>query len=276
MSDAYGAGIGQAVGQFVRGNADSSALYDAANISPEDMGALFAAGRQREERQAFEDRLAELRAARGAPLGYTQQRRVAGRYVPRQTYYEQDFLGYVNNLDVDDQAALARAMYAQGLYGRSADIADIMDPALMVDALQGAVYQARDYAQFFEDSRMIPTLQHRFAGYEDMTDEEILAEFIRRGGGGGGGGGGRVVRLPDPAALRDTLEAASSQVLGRTATDAEKRMFVEGINAAVRAGESVDVGARAGVFAREQAPVEAGAMDLKNAGNLVLRALGLG
>lgn len=271
MSDTYGAGTGQVVDQSAPASADSSVLYDAAGLSPEEGAALLAAGRQ----QAFEDRVAELRAARGAPLGYTQQRRVAGQYVPRQTYYEQDFLGYVNNLDGNDQAALARAMYAQGLYGRNTDIADIMDPVLMTGALQDAVNQARNYAQLFQDTQMIPTLEYRFAGYEDMTDEEILAEFIRRGGGGGGGGG-RAVRLPDPAALRDTLEAASSQVLGRKATDAEKRMFVEGINSAVRAGESVDVGARAGVFAREQAPVEAGAMDLKNAGNLVLRALGLG
>lgn len=225
--------------------------------------------------QTDREGLAAIVAQRGSPLGYvTLPPSSVGAGGPQQIYYEEDFLNYVGALDINDQTALAQGMYAQGLYGSDVDIADIMDPLLMTGALQSAVNQAAAYAQLFQDTEMIPTLEYRFAAYKDMTPQEIMAEFIRRGGGGRGGG--RAIRLPDPAALRDTLEAASSQVLGRKATDAEKRMFVEGINSAVRAGESVDVGARAGVFARQQAPVEAGAMDLKNAGNLVLRALGLG
>lgn len=258
------------VRQFI---GDNPTLFRTAGGDVEEMRYALQAQRQ-SQYEAEREELAALVAQRGAPLGYvTLPPSSVGAGGPQQTYYQQDFENYVGGLDINDQTALAQGMYAQGLYGSDADIADIMDPVLMTGALQSAVNQAAAYAQLFQDTEMIPTLEYRFAAYKDMTPQEIMAEFIRRGGGGGGG---RAIRLPDPAALRDTLEAASSQVLGRKATDAEKRMFVEGINSAVRAGESVDVGARAGVFARQQAPVEAGAMDLKNAGNLVLRALGLG
>lgn len=208
-------------------------------------------------------------------LGEIEQPRVAGYEVPAQRFTTDDFYSYVNNLNAEDLYAWQRAAWADGLYPRGTDLTQITDPTLMLSAFIKAKDQAEAYAALRPgEATMIPTLGQRFIKYQGMSDEQLIAALISRGGGGGGGGA--AVRLPDPAALNETLTAASSQVLGRTATDAEKRMFVEGINAAVRAGESVSVQARAREFAREQAPVEAGAMDLKNAGNLVLRALGMG
>lgn len=207
-------------------------------------------------------------------LGYIEQPRVAGYEVPAQRFTTDDFYSYVNNLNAEDLYAWQRAAWADGLYPRGTDLTQITDPTLMLSAFIRAKDQAEAYAALRPGGALVPTLGQRFMKYQGMSDEQLIAALISRGGGGGGGGA--AVRLPDPAALNETLTAASSQVLGRTATDAEKRMFVEGINAAVRAGESVSVQARAREFAREQAPVEAGAMDLKNAGNLVLRALGMG
>ncbi len=224
--------------------------------------------------------MAEQAAESASVVGYMgeiQQPRLAGYRVPARRFTTDDFYSYVNRLSPDDLYAWQRAAWAEGLYPRNTDLTQITDPTLMLSAFSKAKDQAEAYAALRPgEATMIPTLGQRFIKYRGMSDEQLIAAMVSRGGGGGAGGGGRVVQLPDPAGLKEILTAASSEVLGRTATDAEKRMFVEGINAAVRAGESVSVQARASEFAREQAPVEAGAMDLKNAGNLVLRALGMG
>ena len=249
MSDSWVSTVADAVSNTSSGSDDSflDELVQGYGLTPEMLAAL---------RQGSAD---------DTPIGYKTPDLPIGT--------NQFIESYVTNLDQDSRDQIARAMYAEGLYRRGTEIDEIYDDVNWSYAYGQAVQNAQVAAQYIKDGRALPTLGKRFAKFADMSEEQIL-EYLKSQGGGGGGG--RSIRLPDPAGLRQTFEAAAQNVLGRKATDAEKRMFVAGINSAVAAGQSVDVGARAVEAARAQAPARAGAMDRVRAGGLVLQALGMG
>ena len=87
----------------------------------------------------------------------------------------------------------------------------------------------------------------------------------------------RVVNYMDPAGLQAALNDASASVLGRKMTNDEMKAFVSKIHGMQASGiSSISVGAQAEQFAREAAPVEAGAMDYSNAAALIMQAAGIG
>lgn len=115
------------------------------------------------------------------------------------------------------------------------------------------------------------------------------------GGGGGGGGGGRgmgraplQVRLTDDSDLIKIVNAvASSSVLGRALSDEESRKFVEAFHGMERSEQQAAYGgagtvyaapspqAAAEDFARESAPVEAGAHDIAGTFSNFLNIIGV-
>ena len=87
----------------------------------------------------------------------------------------------------------------------------------------------------------------------------------------------RIVNYMDPAGLQAALNDASASVLGRKMTGPEMKEFVNKIHGMQASGiSSISVGAQAEQFAREAAPVEAGAMDHANAASLIMQAAGIG
>ena len=161
-----------------------------------------------------------------------------------------------------------------------------------------------DYEQIFNDagSRSIPNFQNVVEGVIGLAEEAVaydntfFLDILRRGDVGemtsaelakafqdrvaeidAENAPKRIVNYMDPAGLQAALNDASASVLGRKMTGPEMKEFVNKIHGMQASGiSSISVGAQAEQFAREAAPVEAGAMDHANAAALIMQAAGIG
>lgn len=122
--------------------------------------------------------------------------------------------------------------------------------------------------------------------WENVLDDYVdgLTEAGLGGAGGSGGGSGT---LSDPSAVRRTLEATYTQMVGKAPSEEEKRAFVTAIHKMQRdmyaqiysargdggttAGVGVDVGAQAMDFAEAERPVETQAKSIASNADLVRR-----
>ena len=128
---------------------------------------------------------------------------------------------------------------------------------------------------------------------DDLTQlekNEIRVEFQRKIAEAQAKDNMKNVTLVDPAALHDSVDDYFKKVTGRGATDTEVREFVKMFNnltidATPTAKELREGGftrvppnlaAQSRMFAEEQAPVEAKAMQTANKASLIMQALGMG
>lgn len=112
------------------------------------------------------------------------------------------------------------------------------------------------------------------------TDEAAL-QALAGDGGGGGGGGGSSVTLPDPERVRQAIDQAGQQTIGRNVPQAEREAIVAEINndytAASAAGvASYDLDANIRRKIKEKFGGEASGNDLLGALNTFVGMLGVG
>ena len=212
-------------------------------------------------------------------------------YLGGEAYTTEQSVQWFTSLSGADLVDFGEVLFVQG-YGQLEEYEDIFDTQKVVGAYEELLREAYNFqgrleamgaeelGRQFEEFALLPSTEGGSLAavardIRGMSPDEIREYMLSRAKNATGGG--RSITYIDPAQLRAGLDQQAAQVLGRKANAEEQRMFIAGIHAAQRAGgQTINTGARAQEFLREQAPVEAGAMDLKNAGNLVLRALGMG
>jgi len=142
-------------------------------------------------------------------------------------------------------------------------------------AVEGVIGLAED-AVAYDNPYFLDILQRGDVG--EMTPAELAKAFQDRVAEiEAGKKPKRVINYMDPVGLQTALNDASASVLGRKMTGPEMKEFVNKIHGMQASGiSSISVGAQAEQFAREAAPVEAGAMDHANAAALIMQAAGIG
>ena len=142
-------------------------------------------------------------------------------------------------------------------------------------AVEGVIGLAED-AVAYDNPYFLDILQRGDVG--EMTPAELAKAFQDRVAEiEAGKKPKRVINYMDPVGLQAALNDASASVLGRKMTGPEMKEFVNKIHGMQASGiSSISVGAQAEQFAREAAPVEAGAMDHANAAALIMQAAGIG
>lgn len=142
-------------------------------------------------------------------------------------------------------------------------------------AVEGVIGLAED-AVAYDNPYFLDILQRGDVG--EMTPAELAKAFQDRVAEiEAGKKPKRVINYMDPVGLQAALNDASASVLGRKMTGPEMKEFVNKIHGMQASGiSSISVGGQAEQFAREAAPVEAGAMDHANAAALIMQAAGIG
>ena len=157
-----------------------------------------------------------------------------------------------------------------------------------VPALRTAIADAQEASAFGLSQEYLEMFM-----IDDLTQlekNEIRVEFQRKIAEAQAKDNMKNVTLVDPAALHDSVDDYFKKVTGRGATDTEVREFVKMFNnltidATPTAKELREGGftrvppnlaAQSQMFAEEQAPVEAKAMQTANKASLIMQALGMG
>lgn len=160
---------------------------------------------------------------------------------------------------------------------------DTFVPALRTAIEDAATASAFGLSQEYLEMFMIDDLTQ-------LEKNEIRVEFQRKIAEAQAKDNMKNVTLVDPAALHDSVDSYFKKVTGRGATDTEVREFVKMFNdltidAYPTVKEEREGGftkvlpnqeAQARMFAEEQAPVEAKAMQTANKASLIMQALGMG
>ncbi|MCH1579998.1 MAG: hypothetical protein L7S55_04770 [Luminiphilus sp.] len=209
-----------------------------------------------------------IRGGLGAPHYYTEE------IERRDPVFFDDITEILSNLDDDDKNVLALEMFAAGVYD---DINDMYGDDLQRDErvfnamVENTINLASQGTELGFDTTFLKILLG--AGQTEMpdilkriADSKDAAAAARRGGG-------RVIQWADPEGLVRALKDEAKGTLGRTASKAEQRKFVQRIHNMQAKGMSVNVGAQAEVALRESSPVEAGAMDYNAARNSVMQVI---
>ena len=187
----------------------------------------------------------------------------------------------IGALNEQEQKAIAYEIFlgVPGAYGGDYELIFEDDGSLNIPnfqrAVEGVIGLAED-AVAYDNTYFLDILQRGDVG--EMTPAELAKAFQDRVAEiEAERTPKRVVAYMDPAGLQAALNAASASVLGRKMTNQEMKSFVSKIHGMQASGiSSISVGAQAEQFAREAAPVEAGAMDHANAAALIMQAAGIG
>jgi hypothetical protein len=197
-----------------------------------------------------------------------------GTAVTRGPVYESDIVEIMKNLDEDDKNALALEMFAAGVYPDIDDMYDDQfnrDEAFFNAAVSNTIGLAQQGTQLGFDTTFLKILLN--AGQTEMPDLLKKIADSKAAAAAAKRGGGRVIQWADPEGLVRALKEESKGTLGRTASKAEQRKFVQRIHNMQARGESINVGAQAEAALRESSPVEAGAMDYNAARNSVMQVI---
>ena len=187
----------------------------------------------------------------------------------------------IGALEEQEQKAIAYEIFlgVPGAYGGDYELIFNDDGSLNIPnfqrAVEGVIRLAGD-AVAYDNPYFLDILQRGDVG--EMTPAELAKAFQDRVAEiEAGKRPQRVVNFMDPVGLQAALNDASASVLGRKMTGPEMKEFVNKIHGMQASGiSSISVGAQAEQFAREAAPVEAGAMDHANAAALIMQAAGIG
>ena len=187
----------------------------------------------------------------------------------------------IGALEEQEQKAIAYEIFlgVPGAYGGDYELIFNDDGSLNIPnfqrAVEGVIRLAED-AVAYDNPYFLDILQRGDVG--EMTPAELAKAFQDRVAEiEAGKRPQRVINFMDPAGLQAALNDASASVLGRKMTNDEMKAFVSKIHSMQASGiASISVGAQAEQFAREAAPVEAGAMDHANAAALIMQAAGIG
>ena len=187
----------------------------------------------------------------------------------------------IGALEEQEQKAIAYEIFlgVPGAYGGDYELIFNDDGSLNIPnfqrAVEGVIRLAGD-AVAYDNPYFLDILQRGDVG--EMTPAELAKAFQDRVAEiEAGKKPKRVINYMDPVGLQTALNDASASVLGRKMTGPEMKEFVNKIHGMQASGiSSISVGAQAEQFAREAAPVEAGAMDHANAAALIMQAAGIG
>ena len=187
----------------------------------------------------------------------------------------------IGALEEQEQKAIAYEIFlgVPGAYGGDYELIFNDDGSLNMPnfqrAVEGVIGLAVD-AVAYDNPYFLDILQRGDIG--EMTPAELAKAFQDRVAEiEAGKKPKRVINYMDPVGLQAALNDASASVLGRKMTGPEMKEFVNKIHGMQASGiSSISVGAQAEQFAREAAPVEAGAMDHANAAALIMQAAGIG
>tara|TARA_Y100001970_G_C14250987_1_gene871879 strand:- start:3393 stop:4145 length:753 start_codon:yes stop_codon:yes gene_type:complete len=186
----------------------------------------------------------------------------------------------IGALEEQEQKAIAYEIFlgVPGAYGGDYELIFNDDGSLNIPnfqrAVEGVIGLAVD-AVAYDNTYFLDILQRGDVG--EMTPAELAKAFQDRVAEIKAEENKRVVNYIDPVGLQAALNDASASVLGRKMTGPEMKEFVSKIHGMQASGiSSIAVGAQAEQFAREAAPVEAGAMDHANAAALIMQAAGIG
>jgi hypothetical protein len=176
-----------------------------------------------------------------------------------------DVYGEFYNMDATQRQGLQTALFAAGFYGTK-----------KLDSIPFG--EADDTSEAALTALLVRTAKMNAAG-QDVTWEEVLANLSGSDAAkarlAAGGGGGSSVSYYDPTYLAQTLDDAAKNVLGRKASVDEQRMFINAFHAAQAANTNIQSPpASAEAFARQNAPVEAGAHDVSNTFGEFVKLLG--
>lgn len=224
----------------------------------------------------------------GPFIGFGEERRVttftqpegrsayvtSSRMAP-EALFASDFADTLDGFSAEDKALLAIDMFQVGVYDDINDMFDDnneLDNKYFVQQVSNAVSLAAAQAEMNLGTDFLDVLMKE----SGQRSPEELMELMQQAKDESKKSG-RVISYIDPVGLASAAKQASSSVTGRRATSKEQRDFVKMIHGLQASGAtSIDVGARAEAFAREQAPEEAGAMDYAKAAGVLMQALGIG
>lgn len=192
----------------------------------------------------------------------------------RDPVYLTDITEILSNLDDDDKNILALEMFGAGVYD---DIDDMFGDDFQRDErtfnamVENTINLAAQGTELGFDTTFLKILMG--AGDSEVPDLLKKIADAKAAAAAAKRGGGRVIQWADPEGLVRTLKDESKGTLGRTASKAEQRKFVQRIHNMQAKGMSVNVGAQAEAALRESSPVEAGAMDYNSARNSVMQVI---
>jgi hypothetical protein len=211
-----------------------------------------------------------IRGGLGIPHYYSEE------IERRDPVYLTDITDILSNLDNDDKDLLALEMFAAGVYD---DINDMYgddfqrDERVFNAMVENTINLASQGTELGFDTTFLKILMG--AGETDVDRADLLKSLAKAKSDAAAAkqGGGRVIQWADLEGLVRALKDESKGTLGRTASKAEQRKFVQRIHNMQAKGESVNVGAQAEAALRESSPVEAGAMDYNAARNSVMQVI---
>lgn len=204
----------------------------------------------------------------GIPLAYREDVEL------RDPVYLTDITEILSNLDDDDKNILALEMFGAGVYD---DIDDMFgddfqrDERVFNAMVENTINLAAQGTELGFDTTFLKILMG--AGQTEMPDLLKKIADSKAAAAAAKRGGGRVIQWADPEGLVRALKDEAKGTLGRTASKAEQRKFVQRIHNMQAKGMSVNVGAQAEAALRESSPVEAGAMDYNAARNSVMQVI---
>jgi hypothetical protein len=188
--------------------------------------------------------------------------------------FASDFANALDGFSDEDKALLAIDMFQVGVYDDINAMFDDngeLDNKYFVQQVSNAVSLAAAQAEMNLGTDFLDVLMKEGG----QRSPEELMEVMQKAKDESKKGG-RVISYIDPVGLASAAKQASSSVTGRRATPKEQRDFVKMIHGLQASGAtSIDVGARAEAFAREQAPEEAKAMDYAGAAGVLMQVLGV-
>ena len=209
-----------------------------------------------------------IRGGLGVPHYYSEE------IERRDPVYLTDITEILSNLDDDDKNILALEMFGAGVYD---DIDDMFgddfqrDERVFNAMVENTINLAAQGTELGFETTFLKILMG--AGDSEMPDILKKIADSKAAAAAAKRGGGRVIQWADPEGLVRTLKDESKGTLGRTASKAEQRKFVQRIHNMQAKGMSVNVGAQAEAALRESSPVEAGAMDYNAARNSVMQVI---
>jgi len=202
------------------------------------------------------------------------RRSLTGTKTVAQPLFASDFADTLDGFSDEDKALLAIDMFQVGVYDDINDMFDDngeLDNRFFVNAVSNAVGLAAAQAEMNLGTDFLDVLMKE----SGQRSPEELMELMQQAKDESKKSG-RVISYIDPVGLASAAKQASSSVTGRRATSKEQRDFVKMIHGLQSSGAtSIDVGARAEAFAREQAPEEAKAMDYAGAAGVLMQVLGV-
>ena len=231
--------------------------------------------------------VASRTAMSGPFIGFGEERRVttftqpegrsayvtSSRMAP-EALFASDFADTLDGFSDEDKALLAIDMFQVGVYDDINDMFDDnnqLDNKFFVQKVNDAITLAAMQAEMNLGTDFLDVLMKEGG---QRSPEQLMA--VMQQAKEESKKSGRVISYIDPVGLAAAAKQASSSVTGRRATSKEQRDFVKMIHGLQASGAtSIDVSARAEAFAREQAPVEAKAMDYANAAGLLMQTLGI-